>query len=247
LITFKNILKEANNIKSRGENIFNEIIYKYTGNKSIENRTGIYRRTNKKDKIIFIKPSQYERASMAGYNFCTLLVDNSKYWKEYPKRSRSIICFSGDGKDDGIYDDFGKYLFRVIPKLNAKIAVCPSYDIWYSFNKCLRFIDNFLNEYIETYIEDIDDFNHLLKKVFKLKEKDNFDVIKNKINKYTLSDKQKKFLIKYNFRTLYELIDYYLSPGLNGFQLVNYDNNFKITKNREIWTDADSLLINDNI
>jgi hypothetical protein len=246
MITFKNILEEKKDVESRGQDLVAPLIYKYTGNKSIENRTKIYRRkkTGTGSKIFFIEPSKFERKSINTANYYTLLIDNSKYWIDYPKRSQSIIgCSTYD-----IDDTYGKELYQIIPKLNAKIGICPKEDIWYSFSKGLKIINYVFDANISLsyFGEPMHRFNNFLSLYFKIKKNDGFKIIKNKINNYKFDPEDKlaiKHFKKYGFKTVYELIDYCLSPELNGFKLAKYSNNFHIPKGKEIWTDADSLMI----
>lgn len=87
---------------------------------------------------MLVKPSQFTRTSLksnpaAGgvpYNYYTLIMDNSPYFKKYPKRSQSIICASNRSLAD-IYGD----VYQVYPFDGSKIVECASDDIWDSFEK----------------------------------------------------------------------------------------------------------------
>jgi hypothetical protein len=237
MITFKNILQEYTN--GRRSKPIESIIdsKKYVGYdlKDMKKASSIYRTIGLSDNLsdyYFIQPSQYERESANTANFYTLLIDNSKYWAKYPKRSKSIICLVEKRDTNFLKDEY-----RIYPKLNARIGVCPDSDFWYSFKVGLEKIGS-LFENGTIYMNE---FNQFLNLEFKIKRDDSYYNIVNKINNYILSDRQKKSISK--FKTLYEYIDYCLSPKLNGFQLMKYNDNFKIKGSKEIWTDADSLLV----
>jgi hypothetical protein len=247
MITFKNIIEEYKK-KSRSEEIndktksLDKLIYKYTGNKSIENRTTIYR--GKKDTnrpILYVQPSKYKRESMHSHQYHMILIDNSKYWKDYPKRTRSIICSTDKSIKARFEYDEEFELYQVVPKLNARIAICPEEDMWYSFKTGFKIINKMVKD-SDFKIDDIESFNDAIDTM-----SDGvmaFKYIKQSIVEAPINKKQKEYIKKYNCNNLYELIDYCLSPELNGFKLTTYNDNFKLSGKHEVWTDADSLMIN---
>ncbi len=98
--------------------------------------------------------NSFTRKSANTYNYYTLLFDNHPSWKDYPKRSKSMICTTEYSTADG----YGN-VFIVIPSDKAKIGVCPANDLWNSF-------DHFLNNFSDD-AGDMDEFNviiHLLAK-----------------------------------------------------------------------------------
>jgi hypothetical protein len=79
----------------------------------------------KADSCHYINPVSGKRASENTHNHYTELMDSSPYWKEYPKRSRSLI-----GSTDYDYaNSFGE-VFGLYPINGAKIGICPDFDIW---------------------------------------------------------------------------------------------------------------------
>lgn len=89
----------------------------------------IYRGTDLSFDYILINPSERTRKSAnARFNIYTTLIDNSPYWKEYPKRSKSLICTLDKNKAI----NYG-YNYRVIPFDNSKWGICENSDIWFSF------------------------------------------------------------------------------------------------------------------
>jgi uncharacterized protein YlzI (FlbEa/FlbD family) len=58
-------------------------------------------------------------------NHYTILMDNSKYYKDWPKRSKSLICSTLKSKA-GMYGQ----VFCIIPFNGTKIAITEDEDIW---------------------------------------------------------------------------------------------------------------------
>jgi hypothetical protein len=270
MITFKNILKEENDESliekiaadtakpSRGSLVdrmsdenkkltLDKLIYKYTGNKSIEGRTEIWRgKYNENRKIIFMQPSKFERKSLHTYQIHTLLIDNSKFWIDYPKRSKSISC-STEKQIITRFGDNSFELYKVVPKLNAIIGLCPHKDMWNAFNEGFEIFNRNFFKFPGNAVYDIESFNSYLKKRQGIENDDTFEIIKNKLENFKLDEWQMANIDKYNCNNLYEFIDYCLSPQLNGFGFTTYDDDFKINGEHEVWTDADSLMITDKI
>jgi hypothetical protein len=236
----------------------------------------IWRNSNLEDSYYLIDPLKYKRKSINISNYYTLLIDNSPYWKEYPKRCNSLIALL-----DGQEFIYGKSLYRVIPFDNAMFGVAPSDDLWFSF---YNLVDNFniklkdlvtfikiINKNINIEIND-DDFN-----IFKTDIKKLEDFIKNKINLEKININLDIIEFQYFFNKYYRLlfklqkelisggnfidfINNYLKPEDNNFELLNYKqlikrNIFKyknkndfnqIINGNEVWTDSKCLLIHDD-
>jgi hypothetical protein len=86
----------------------------------------------------FVQPKNFSRKSANTTNHYTVLMDNSVYWRAYPKRSESIICSS-----DPLQASSYGYLFFVIPEDVSKILLCPKLDIWISFEKNINCISKY--------------------------------------------------------------------------------------------------------
>lgn len=77
--------------------------------------------------MLILDPSKGIRKSISLGNQYTLLMDNSPYFKNYPKRANSLICTTSQATAN----DYGK-TFLVFPVDNTVIGVCPESDIWES-------------------------------------------------------------------------------------------------------------------
>jgi len=116
-----------------------------------------------KGDFLIISPSKFMRKSRNTFNYYTLLMDNLPQWREYPKRSKSIICTTSIDTAHR-YSDKECSLYVVIPKVGSKIGVCPYSDIWMSFYEfdTLVAFNHVINHLLSlTDIRFIDDINDI--------------------------------------------------------------------------------------
>ena len=93
----------------------------------------IYRGTPSQTAIIYVDPTTSERASRNTTNQYNLLFSHVlPSWKNWPKRSRALIC-SGDYNTAKAYS-YGGLPYIVLPLGDPNIGVCPYYDFWDSFD-----------------------------------------------------------------------------------------------------------------
>jgi hypothetical protein len=112
-------------------------------------KKNIYRGISGAPDIFIYDPKTRTRKSLKIPNYYTLLIDNSPYWKKYPKRSKSVICTTDS--DSSSY--FGaRYI--VIPLEDKKWGVCPKHDIWACFSGLID---------LGTYHEAVNDLARILK------------------------------------------------------------------------------------
>jgi hypothetical protein len=204
----------------------------------------IYKGMNYRDMPKSIKSHLYfnpitKRKSANTKNYFTLLFDNSPYLGEFPKRSESLICTSN-------YEQANAYAVhrphRVIPFDDAKIAICPRQDIWFSFRETVGDIDNF-NETIHTNYHRMLDKNNMVSN--ELNDND-FNIFIEQLEKICEFDDNENF---YRFETFPKSVDEFfklLNPYKNGFVIMPY-NEYKSLPlekypNREIFTDSKCLL-----
>ncbi len=90
----------------------------------------IYRGLQSDSGSLLVDPMKGKprKSAYVGSNYYTLLLDNLSSWKQYPKRSKSIICTTDKHKAE----DYGS-AYIVLPKDGSKIGVCPDDDIFTSF------------------------------------------------------------------------------------------------------------------
>lgn len=185
-----------------------------------------------------------------------LLLNNLPSWKALPKRSKSIIftdsihtatTFAEDPKDK-----YGK-VFLVLPKFNASIVSSPSDDIWYSFTTGLsklklRGQNGNLPVFNKTILEilkiadlksSVSDYKSLLNALSSIKES------KTRISGMNFQNSLVLNSIKSYSGGIEDMLDDYFSPENNKFNIEKYNPFLQCkSKNLELWTDSDAVLIN---
>jgi hypothetical protein len=206
---------------------------------------------------LFVQPSLYYRESRNTNNFYTALIDVLPSWKNWPKRSQSIIC-SNTYRGAVTYGT----VYVVLPKNQAKIAICPKNDFWVSFKNIPSmdvfnyiFTGIFSNIYkFKTHNITTDSIKALFAIIDNM-PKDEF--LANLINdkKYAHSEysKFKNYILEIltdGDDTWTGFFDKILNPVFNGFELQTIENyslygGHKKDAHREVWTDGDSVLLKD--
>lgn len=209
--------------------------------------------TSRSNKILQIDPSKFTRVSANTDNYYTLLMDESKEWKKYPKRSKSIVCSTSLMNAS----DFGS-AFIVIPSDGAKMGVCPSADLWNAFPAVRSSIKNVydMSEFnnrldngfayaarLRKQKYNIKEFSDLTKWIGYLEQIMRSDIASDMYG-YRLSEDAESWIQKGG--TLLSYFNYIMSPKLNSFQLASNTSIKRapgVKGSREIWTDAKSLLV----
>jgi len=194
--------------------------------------TPIYRgRYFEKGLFLEVDPKEFVRKSADIKNFYTLLIDYIlPQWKNYPKRSQSIICSTSPE-----YAKSYGSVYMVYPFDGSKIGVCPRGDIWYSFLKSLGTTLHMFNDDLEDLVRlnniKLSETNpNLFKKQLQSLARRGGTYRSKVINKW-LSNKKLDLL---------DLIEKAFDPKKNGFKLVKAGS--EIPKNREVWTDGKCIL-----
>jgi hypothetical protein len=189
------------------------------------------------------------RNSIEDTNIHLDLLSNLPSWKEYPKYERCVI-----GGSPGAVGSYGDSIYEVIPFDGVKIAVCPTSTIWESFGNDdddwggdIYLVEHFLDSIgldtnwnqigegtIETKLKSLDKISELPNK--DQSAVDNFlmrhsEFSWKKTNEITGDD-------CYNF-----INTSLFNPKVRDFELLNYDQNFKIENKKQIWTEGPVLLI----
>lgn len=197
-----------------------------------------------------VRPSQYTRMSKNTLNAYTLLLDNLPEWKEYPKRSKSIIATTAYGRAADYAA--GGPVYIVFPENGAKIGVCSTWDIWDSFDMPVSDMSEFNNQLRnlilvaldtnDVYAEEFKDWKGFL---------ENLDFIdKNKTATYNNDPiamagivrdlKLEEYFFKGKGKLINHLADL-LDPVKNGFELKRVGE--KLPEGKEVWTDADCVFV----
>jgi hypothetical protein len=205
----------------------------------------------------YADPSSRERTSRNTRNFYTILFDNLPSWTKYPKRSRSLVCSTDPSRPRGYGQPF--YLF---PENGSKIGVCPSYDIWGSFDTVTNdynlssfndyfwmFLRDSMNAIDRSYPAEPKNFAEMVVYFDEIDKHKKYVVqfIKNEFGSTpdSVDFRYKAFPVKEYINTpsmkLIDYLDKMFDPEKNGFMLKTPGNS--IPKNRETWTDSPCVMI----
>ena len=211
---------------------------------TIQGKRPIYRGAfDDKGETLIINPSKFERESAyIGSNYYTLLMDNLPSWKDYPKRSKSIVCTTSREKSE----DYGNNTFIVFPKDGSKIGICKGDDIYVSFKYLLKQLNI---EYLYEFSDNMKTLDYTIsgrrsdtswKSMLKL-----FKIIDLKEEEVESTIIRHRFNFLYSSKSSKESFNIAISPVNNGFKLVNTKT--KLPKNREVWTDGESVMVTEMI
>ena len=212
---------------------------------------------NLNDAMLF-KPRLSKRMSENTQNYYTWIIDNSPAYKEYPDRSKSLIC-----TDDRVTSEYfgNEECWRVIPFDGAKIGVCSSLDLWGSYDNGLKPLSNKyyqlddFNSKIEIYYEALfsetnfgqpksakEFFINLKKMLDKMEdfEKNDYEIMKQNYKYPDWVDIDFAMNLPKTVKGVMDLFD----PKLNGFKLMDYKDYAKNAPiDREVWIGADCILV----
>lgn len=198
----------------------------------------------------YVKPKDFDRVSANTSNYYTMLLDNSKKWNKFPKRSKSLIC---GNQFKAAYGSMSER-YVVIPKDGSKIGICPTDDFWDAFHMTYTGSDmSEFNQDLEWIIEAFGmnrpkDINTLRKQVklidsqvAQLDDMDGYDAMRRQTRVNSTNDLWQ--MMKMKQWTLSEVLDYIIDPKENNFRLIDHPKNLPTGRSRECWTDGDSLLL----
>lgn len=158
------LLNNINSILAEKFFVSTDTIYEFkdTITFCLENNVYFLRASQLKVESSILKPTEKKRRSLSGTNLHEFLIDNNPYWKEFPKRSKSVMGMLMNGYSHDSLKTIAKYhlnfygtnFYAIFPKnlYNKKIALSGSEDFIFSFPN----IDNIYNLYrvlIDFFIE----------------------------------------------------------------------------------------------
>jgi hypothetical protein len=185
-------------------------------------------------KVLLTDPTKLIRKSRNTSNYYTILFSNLPSWHSFPKRNNCLVATTS-------YTTAFNYgdVYLVLPFNGAKIGVCPSEDIWFSFrdkinirslfnfNNALKnagVSDNSYQELLTSFYENKSNVSKALNREYIIKP----PVWINQINKIkTISG------VEYALNKLFD-------PYTNGFTLQSIYN---LPNDSEVWTDSKAYLI----
>jgi len=204
-------------------------------------KSRIYRGVNNPESFLYVDPKKGKpRKSANTYNYYTLIMDNMKEWKKYPKRSESLICSTSKRQ-------FGYgFHFVVLPYNGAKIGVASKRDLWISFDNINTHDLSQFNNNIGTIMREVNvpisdkSYLDILNSfgTFDMFMKDNPDKIKQLIDG--------GILWLYGYKgDLLKHIQKLFDPSKNDFELKKIGD--KLPENREVWTDSKCIMISERV
>jgi hypothetical protein len=194
--------------------------------KLVKGRATLFRGTTNRGALLVIDPSTGVRKSTNTKNYYTILMDNSPYFREYPARSKSLICTT----DEFYARDFNT-LYVLVPFDGQKIGICPYSDIWFTTIRNLPLAGGEIYSF-----EDIDPYFS----DFELSEKD--------VSERKIPDTLRSLCVDKGFNPdqFYNIIDQRISPERTGFELLStaeFAANRSSLNRRECWVGGKVLLI----
>lgn len=179
------------------------------------------------------------RMSANTKNYMTLLMDNLPSWKNYPKRSKGIIC-STNKRQSYSYG----LVYMVTPFDDAKIGVCSDFDVWDSFdvlgsNMGVKKFNDFLAIAFGDYGIDVDEtsYDSLIDSIKELIDNDRF------MNGFFQKRDFRNTVLNTSSKDLVRHLDKVLSPEKNGFSL----GIEKIENHREVWIQGEAVMIKNEL
>jgi len=239
------LLQEGRSVKISQEQAF-ESVKKNCDQawQAYQNNKLFFRGLKDTNEYLFIDPKQGKpRESANTKNYYTLLVDNSPYWKKYPKRSQSII-----GSNSFSYASKYGSVYEIFPYDNSKIGVAPKSDFWFSFENTLGTGNslNFFNFKIEKlfnlYNVDLkfNNYNSFKKSLSELEKE-----LRDDVDHFSVLDVITK-IWRLKSESFLDNLNKILDPKPNNFEVVTNMNNIpsKAQGNgQEMWTDGKCVMI----
>jgi len=220
----------------------------------IKGTSRIFRGNSYLGKYYYMWEAGSERTSpYADNNIYNLLLSNLPSWKKYPKRNLSLVGTT----DADSASHYGLDIFVVLPIDNAKIGVCPDYDIWDSFVGSYAGGLNSFNGQLARAIEKLTGavirvgepktYNVLLNHLNEIdnwkKRKPSRGIMKKEASEFLPYILAEKYINNPKIK-LIDIIETILDPEDNGFKLMKSGSRFTSGTAKEVWTQDKCVLIN---
>jgi hypothetical protein len=236
----------------------------------ISRDTLIYRGMNDTGKFVLINGKKINRTSANTLNFGTMLCDILPSWRQWPKRSKSIICTNSMDRASYYGDNNYRATYVMIPLENQKIAMSNANDFWFSavdvyqvgeditnFNQFNYWIDDILTMFskkipaslIENAYTDVKSLIKVFELIYEyiVSKKDPASVIRRIANNrnfyYRHRSDTKKILSTMTKIGVLKTFDNMLNPSKNNNLYSNFTQ-MPAADNNEIWFTGKTLCIN---
>lgn len=227
--------------------------------KNMEAGRKIYRGTPNQNAIVYVDPTTSERASRNTTNQYNLLFSYVlPSWKNWPKRSRALIC-SGDYNTASSYS-YGGLPYIVLPLDDPMVGICPDYDFWDSFEINPNTFNDLFVDFYKTFTlifrreypnikwpastNDLESLLQAIQLIEKLSAEDPQTMAKViddfESSKYGASRRKTLGKILSSGDIINQLSKFF-DPRKNGFKLTQYSSYQATTT--EVWLSAPCVLI----
>lgn len=219
----------------------------------------IYRGMNNLKLLSLTNSNDFDRRSANTSNYYSWWIDNNPTWKDYPKRSKSLICSTSVHQADRFGD-----VSLVIPSDSNKIGICSAEDLWYSFTFIEKLFNDSsigmeaINVWLHQTFEALElavGFNFKDPKTYeeyiellKLCSIENLEIIMENEHSKMFTNFLTKMINKCKhegINNFFELFNVILTPTENKFKLTT-GSKFKCNGDHEIWVQGESALISLN-
>lgn len=217
----------------------------------------IYRgtRTAPADIAKGVGKAETPRKSANTRNWSTLFFDNHPMWSKFPKRSESFICSTDKDKAQN-YSGYSGMVYHVFPKNGVDIGVCPTRDMFQSFermsfNNSVAGINRFIDDTYDSALNRLDDDLGIIWDDDNWKDfVKNTKIIKNAYDEATTEEKKNFMseLLYYSFTErlkfdgdLMTILTKMYDPKKNGFKLVKAGAD--IPDLREVWISGECIFV----
>jgi hypothetical protein len=206
------------------------------------------------------QPSKFDRVSRNTSNFYTRLLNILPSWKNYPKRSKSLICTTYLNDALNYANRRENNVFIIIPVNGAKIGLAGADDFWFSFpniSPAFSNMDDF-NAWFKYFLQILypDDYKYKIDELNKL-DNNEFKELIREIGEVLITNPNivesfenwmsRKFVYNYidSKKDFLSYLDTLLNPKFNKFTLLTTKKQNILDKiaPSEVWTDGDCLLI----
>lgn len=202
--------------------------------------------------ISFIQTNAMNRRSANAKNYYTIWMDNNPAWKDYPKRSKSLICSTSHNTASG----FGE-THLIIPADINKIGLCDEGDLWGSFDRISTMMGSFYG--MDDFVSEAD---ALMAAVTDEKGRyhasinydslcDGLSAVTAEVVKSKAADAEAdadvfkrydKIFQQHGYKNLLEMWDDVMYPEENGFK-VTTGAKFKAKPDVEVWTQGEHAVL----
>lgn len=213
----------------------------------------LYRGMEYNGEYYHIDPKTGTRESANTSNEYTLIMDGNSRWKEYPKRSKSLVCTTSSRKTNS----YG-HTYMVFAKDGSRYGVCPKDDLWDSFSTFGGMNMSSVNHYLrdlalETGDGEIYNANTYQKLMYNITSMGEYldDIVKNRTE--AGDDVIDRLMDNDIFRMWYKVkhnpfTEWFIGlydPNKNDFYVTEDVSKIFSTgvKSKEVWTDGESILV----